>query len=391
MIERIDLFMPPKGRYEVLHYFTRSLAMALSHTGVRCRVLEPQHDNPQEFIEALFSDRPECTFSFNGLLPDSEGRFFCDLVHIPHVACLLDAPQHFIPLIRSTNNIITCADRFYCDFFEGLNCANVLFMPQGVDRESIHMPIEGEERPYDILLLASFIDHEAVRKTWKKQFSTSVYKTLEEAVEITLSERDVPCIQALAQALDIQSRNSGGLDPATIDFVMLLDQLEDYVNGKGRSELIQAVTGAQVHIFGVGSAEWLRPLKKCSHITPHDPVSYGEALQLMRQSKIVLNSRPTVKNGGNERIFAGIASGALVITNDNLYIHDNFKNGEEILLYQHGRWEELNQHIQRYLQEDSQRVEVVKKGQEIVANGHTWDHRAVALVSSLAPILEKRA
>ncbi len=54
--------------------------------------------NPRPFLDTLFADRPECTLSFNGLLPDAEGRFFCEMIQIPHVACLVDAPTQFFSL-----------------------------------------------------------------------------------------------------------------------------------------------------------------------------------------------------------------------------------------------------------------------------------------------------
>ncbi len=389
MIERIDVFMPPRSQYQVLHHFTQSLAAALTRTGVSCRVLEAQRDQPQLFIDELLRNKPECTLSFNGLLPDEEGRFFCNLIRIPHVACLVDAPQHYLALIRSPYSVITCVDRFYCDFFQGLNFQNSLFMPHGVDKELIIPPTPLDERPFEALMLASFIDYEQVRKTWKKTFETALCKALEEAAEIILSERDIPCVQALALALDRQTRSPMGLDPAKIDFVMALDQLEDYVNGRDRVDLLKGIKDAQVHVFGAGAEGWKKHLGQSRNILTHDAVSYDQALKLMRQSKVVLNSCPTIKNGAHERIFAGIASGAAVVTNDNLYMHDNFKHGDSILFYHHGRWEEINREINAYLHDEEKRLVLVKNGQKIVHEGHTWDHRAATLISELSPILKR--
>jgi spore maturation protein CgeB len=182
---------------------------------------------------------------------------------------------------------------------------------------------------------------------------------------------------------------STDLDPKTIDFLTLLDQLEDYINGRDRMELIKSIKDAEVHIFGSGSEGWKHALKKSKNVTVHDLVPYDEALNMMRQSKIVLNSVPSIKAGAHERIFAGIASGAAVLTNDNLYMHENFKHGEDILFYQNGHWDEVNQSVNEYLNDENKRLKLVKKGQEVVRNGHTWDHRAATLVSELGPILHK--
>src|SRR5262249_10865415 len=96
MIKHIDLFMPPNiSQYGVLHHFTIKMNEALQRSGVRSRILEAQKDNPKPFLSELFNEIPDCTLSFNGLLPDKEGRFFCDLVKIPHVACTIDSPNAF--------------------------------------------------------------------------------------------------------------------------------------------------------------------------------------------------------------------------------------------------------------------------------------------------------
>lgn len=389
MIERIDLFLPPRSRYQVLHYFTRSLAEALTRVGVRCLVLEAEYDNPKPFIDQILADPPECTLSLNGLLPDVNGNFFCDLINIPHVAYLVDAPQDFAALTQSPLSIIATVDRFYCDFFEGINGQSALFIPHGVNQNLMTPPNINEKRPYDVLFLASYLDYEEIRDSWKKNLSSALCKTLEEAAEITLGDKETPYIQALAEALDRQSRLTPGLDPRKIDFIPLLDQLEDYIVGKDRVELIKAIKDAKVHIYGANSESWKKHLVHQKNIAFHDAVDYDEALNLMKKSKIVLNTCPKIKNGAHERIFAGIASGAVVITDENVYMRENFKHGEDILFDRHGHWHHVNALINEYLLSPEKCLALVQKGQEVVSQGHTWDYRAVVLVSELGPMLDR--
>lgn len=391
MIERIDLFMPPRSRYQVLHHFTLQLAEALSRLGVRTRVIEAQRERPKEFIDTILSDPPECTLSFNGLLPDAEGRFFCDLIQIPHVACLVDAPQHFLTLTQSPNSIITCVDRFACDFFEGLNFQNVIFLPHAVDKKLMVPPSVTDNREYDVIFLGSYIDFEEIQHTWQNTFDPALCKALEEAAESVLMDRELSCVQALAQALDHQMKHSADLDPNKLDFVTILDQLEDYINGKDRVELVKAIKDVKVHIFGEPHNRWKKHLKGSPNVVVHEQVPYEKALDLMLHSKIVLNSCPSIKQGAHERIFAGISCGAAVLTNENAYMHENFKNRENILFYRPGKWSEANQLVNEYVHDDNKRLTLVKKSQEIVLEGHTWDHRAATLISELGPILERIA
>ena len=87
--------MPPLNSYSLLQYFTIKMHEALLRLGVQSRLLEAKNKNPAPFLKVLFEDSPDCTLSFNGLLPDEQGRFFSDMIKIPHVAFIVDSPLKF--------------------------------------------------------------------------------------------------------------------------------------------------------------------------------------------------------------------------------------------------------------------------------------------------------
>src|SRR5262249_41690528 len=150
--------------------------------------------------------------------------------------------------------------------------------------------------------------------------------------------------QAFAQALEKHVNLQKGIDPRSIDFVAILDDLEMYIRGKDRFELIDAIKDAKVDIFGSADGEvgWKNYLGHKRNITVHEPVPFEQALAIMKHSKIVLNSCPWIKNGAHERIFSGLACGALVITSENPYMSQEFKDGESIVFYQHKKWDKAN-------------------------------------------------
>ncbi len=380
--------MTPRSQYGVLPHFTKKFCEALNRSGVRCRILEAERYNPKPFLEEIFKDPPDCTLSFNGLLPDAEGRFFCDLIQIPHVAYLVDSPNHFFPLIHSPYNIITCTDRFSCEFFQGLGAPHALFMPHAVEREltaSMDAP-----KLYDVVMLASLIDYESLRQLWHEKFPAELCAIMDIAAEIALSDQDISYVQAFVKAMDQQAHKQGAFDLTKVDIVEVLDQIEGYIRGKDRIELLKALDGVKIDVFGsAGQPEgWRKYLgNKAHNITIHEPVPYEKALEIMRQSKILLNSCPSIKNGAHERIFAGFATGALVVTNENPYMRQYFKDGENIVFYQYRRWSEIKDKIKNYLSDEGQRKQVVEKGRTVTMQNHTWDHRAKALVKELDPIL----
>lgn len=388
MLERIDLFMPPSSRYGVLHYFTKCLAQALSRCGIRTRVLEAERDNPKAFLDTIFSDKPECTISFNGLLPDQEGRFFCDLIQIPHVACLVDAPHHFVSLTRSPYSIITTVDRSARDFFQQVKFNNVLFMPHAVPKEQMVKRTKvNESRPIDVLCIASFIDFEEIAARWKKKLPKPLAESLHETAELALRDRTTPYMQFFVKNLDRISREHPSIDVKSFNHLELLDDLEDYINGKERIELAKAVGDTPLHIFGVGSDHWLKYKPPQARWTIHEAVEYEKIPELISRSKLLLNSCASIKQGGHERLFTGIARGAVVLTNRNGYTQEEFKHNENILMFEYGELDEVENLIKSYLNDPKKQLDLVQQGQELIEAYHTWDHRAALLANELSPIL----
>lgn len=387
MIERIDLFMPPedKSRYGVLPHFTLKMGEALGRAGVRCRILKAEKDNPKPFLEALYNDPPDCTLSFNGLLPDSQGNFFCDLIKIPHVAYLIDSPTQFLSLSSSPYTIITSPDRFGCDFFKGLKSPNVLFMPHAIERDLNSFE---SEKKYAVTVLSSCIDYEALAELWPSKYPKAVQDAMHEAIEITLSNQDVSCIQAFIQTIDQQVSKSGMM-PGILNYPEIIDQIEIYAKGKERIELLKQVKDAPVDLFGQPLELWKKYLKNQSNIVFHEPVDFNKAIEIMKESRIVLNSCVWMKDGTHERILAGLACGALVLTNENIYMREHFKNEESIAFYQLGKWDQANSIINHYLSHPEKMEKVASKGRDIVMKEHTWDQRAQTLIKELPQALNR--
>lgn len=389
-LKRIDIFAPPLSQYGVLHHFTQKLFEALSRTKVSCRLLQAEKNNPKPFLEKLFQDPPQCTLSFNGLLADNEDRFFCDMIRIPHVCCLVDSPVLFLSLVKSPYNIITCVDRYSCQFFRELGFKNVFFLPHAIEKEL--SPEPNADRNYDVVMPASCIDYEANRLDWPKKHSKAICKVLDEAAEITLSDQETSYIQAFFLALNHQTSIQGSLDPQKIDFISALDDLEMFIRGKDRVELVRAIKDAKVDIFGssMGTATWEKYLGKRSNITIHEAVPYEQVVSILKHSKIVLNSCAWIKDGAHERIFTGLACGALPMTSENPYMREQFKDEDSILFYQHQKWDKASHKINEFLSNPSKREKAAAKGREIVMKKHTWDQRAKELLKQLQPMLPRK-
>jgi glycosyltransferase involved in cell wall biosynthesis len=386
-LKKVYLFASVFSQYGVLGHFTRELSNALNRQGIISRVIEAKRDNPGAFVEEILKDPPDCTLSFNGLLPDQEGHFLCDLIKIPHVACLTDAAHHFFPLVQSHRNIITCVDQDFCQIFRDFQFPSVLFFPHAASK-CFHSSLRPDPI-YEVVMPASFIDYEAVRESWSKKYSSELISVLEETAELVLNQQSLDYVKAFVNTLDQRLRIGIRIDPHQLNYTEVLDDLEVYIGGKSRIELLQAIQDVPVHLFGKEDGEgWKKYVWQQSNIHIHPAVPYHEVLELMKKSKIILNCTPEIKRGGHERIFSGLAARTAVLTLDTPYMREHFQDEENILLFKPRHWEEVNDKLKTYLQHDDKRHRLASRGYEKVMLEHTWDQRAEQLVEELPTFLE---
>lgn len=390
MIQRIDLFLPPHNKNPILHAFTQQLAAALTRQGVSCRLLESQFHNPQPFLEKLFEDRPDCTLSFNGLLPDDQGRFFCDLVEIPHVACLVDSPNGFLPLIHSRRTFICCSDQSAVDFFKGVGATQLLFLPHATGGQNRGDP--ESDRPCDLLFLGSYIDAEQLRNNWSERYPEVVEELLIQAADLLLRS-EMSMVEALAQVMDKLVAEGQPLDMAVLHYPQLLEELEGYLCGKERLALIKAFHKCKITLYTPEEdlPLWRKALGEAPNVEYQVADPFADAMSLLQQAKIVLNSSPHIRRGGHERIYNAMEAGALVVTGYNPYLGTQFHDGKELLFYRYQELDQLEARVEQLLKEPSKRCAIAQAGQKLVLERDTWDQRAVVLLAQLHHWLKQEA
>ncbi|NDD59492.1 MAG: glycosyltransferase family 1 protein, partial [Chlamydiae bacterium] len=192
-------------------------------------------------------------------------------------------------------------------------------------------------------------------------------------------------IAALFRILKREKLNVG-----QVPFCVMHKQITMYLKGRDRVELIRSIKKFPVHIFGRHHLNkgWEAYLEGQSNVHFHPQVSFEKSLEIMRKSKVLLNGAPQFMWGLHERIFNGLGSGALVLTNDNHIMKHCFQNKEEILLYTLGQYDDVEENLSYYLKQNQARRALVEKGAKKVREHHTWDHRAEVFIEKVNHILE---
>lgn len=393
MMSKMVLLVPARSRYSSLQYFCYRFAEAATRFGMECSLIELDKYNFTEILNKVRNLWPDLTVSFNGILPDSKRGFLSDFVGLPHLSILVDPPYGFLPLKDSPYSIISCVDQSYCDFFEALGFQNTFFLPHAFD---YHLASDSVPDPdYDIVFLGTCIDHEAVENEWKGRYSKILCKKMGEVADIVLNTPYKGTLEALCKVFGIELKMVATESFEGISLMELWPQIDLFIRGKDRIELLKSIKDAKVHVFGdrypiANGRGWNDIFNHTiPHVISHPSVPYSESLGIVEKSKIVLNSVPIFKNGSHERIFTGLACDTFVMTNSNRFIDDNFHKEDGVAVYSLKEIDALNQTLHTYLQDDERRLSAVERGKKKVLEHHTWDARIKSLIWELPICLQR--
>lgn len=386
-IERICL-LTNYNLYESKRHFTEKFAEALEKRGIKTAIFDSREQALEvEMALDIKNFSPDLTCSFNTITQLLSGKFLWDVMQIPHWSILVDPALYSLNLTSSPYSIISCVDEFDCELLQAHGFDKTFFWPHGV--ESSLLP-GSEERVYDVVFLGSCNDYETLRKAWKEEYSADILRILDDACDLVLSDRSISLAQALVTAW-----SGSGVSPQEMDYGPLLYYVDSYTRGRDRVELIRAIKDVPVHIFGdiMWGEEmklgWDHYLGKQKNVTIHPSVPFTESLKVLQRSKISLNSMPFFKSGSHERVFTGLATGALPVTSDSLYWRQQFIDGEDLIIYQSGKWEKVNQRIHEVLADPAKRERMIAQGRAKVMKSHTWDARVDQLLRILPGLVAK--
>lgn len=363
------------SQYGVLPYFTNKFHEALLEAGISSRLWNVDKDDPKQFFKELQEDPPLCTVSFNYCIKGEK--------NIPHVNILVDAPYYFFDQMSLGNIIWTCTDRIDQDIYGKLGFNPILFLPHATEK------IEGhdEEKKYDVVMLSSNIDYEEVRNNWNDLYSDGLVEVMDTAVAMMLAFPKIPVYKAFVDALDAYQLKGGSI--GEISLTEVFHQIDLYIRGIDRVELVRSIKNARVDIFGSAKngIGWKKYIDQ-PNVFIHEELSFPDALEVMKKSKVVLNSCPTIRDGAHERVFTALACGALVVSSESLYLREQIAPGA-IIFYEGHSKAHIGPLIDEYLTNPGERAPSLEISRMIVLQNHTWEQRVKQLVVELVPILEK--
>jgi hypothetical protein len=132
--------------------------------------------------------------------------------------------------------------------------------------------------------------------------------------------------------------------------------------------------------------QFLRDIKGRYWNSYIDKATHYDMAGIYSQSRLVLNR--SIKNDLNMRVFEGLCSGSLLLTDAVGNIEELFKNDEHLILYRSD--EEAFKKIDLILGGAVDEDAIAKNGCEQVRKYHTYDNRVMAILDTVVSIKAKK-
>jgi len=271
----------------------------------------------------------------------------------------------------SQNAVYSFVDRRQTD----LSCLRLddppptIFCPTGAPKAKTE-PLPMAERDIDILFSGS-ISLDPERANWGERFGGNdlLRGIFTDAVDACIEEYEDAYI-AIVRACEARS-----VDPLGLEFDLLRSLfgiVEGCCQAHQRKQIISTLRDVKVKVMGDFPSDTFDSSVNVELIGHR---SFADGVELMGRSKIVLNIVPKFSDGAHERIWYGMAQGAVVLTTASDYVAETFTHGRDILFIERGG--KFDAGAVADLAGNTARLdEMAENARPLFEAGHTWDVRA---------------
>ncbi|MDE6969588.1 MAG: glycosyltransferase [Eubacterium sp.] len=379
-----------KGLIDTLDLYTDEYVNICSKEGAECLVIDAGIiDRELIRLKAFLIKDVTAVISMNNIgmhLEFEDGLNIWDQYQIPFYNILMDHPFHYkAALDRAPEQmILLCMDRNHVEYVKRFfpNIKRVAFFPHaGIELqkkdaayagESCYVPIE--ERKIDVLYAGGLSRYaaEGLIPDLGSIREFDAFELVKNALEKLINNPELTTEHVIEQCLqEINFKINDKKLGETIAELRFLDALAVSFY-REQAVRILAENGVTVTVFGVGwdRCEWESPNVVYAGVT-----SPAQILELMNQSKIVLNTMTWFKQGAHDRIFNGMLAGAAVVSDRSEYVEEIFTKQKQLQLFSLDGIKELPEIVQSLLQHPRVAQDMADCGYEETRRRHMWINR----------------
>lgn len=313
------------------------------------------------------------------------------------VDILMDPPFRYHSMLErhSRNYLLFCCDLehvAYVKKYFGQTTPLVLFMPHvgAAPREDARV-IPYRKRSYDLLFCGTYYrpsDHLAQLRR-QCQGSEPLIRCFDLVYQNLIADSSLTMELAIGQAL----AQLGWQMPQKELLAMLqLSQPLDWAIRMYQRERVVttlAEAGLELHLLGRGWENHPAAGRANVHRIA-DRIPYGETLAYMADARINLNVMPGFKAGTHDRIFNTLLQHSVPLTDSSLWIDQNFRDGQEIALYDLKELKRLPEIAEHLLADVAYAENIIENGYELTLRNLTWSHATDWILEAVGQMLPYR-
>lgn len=370
------LIIKGASQYGAARYFCDELLQAFCNMGCIVAMLDltvfPDMDCPDQF--ALY----DMIISF-----DVTGIELYNTMNVKPFfwTILIDPPIYLNERLKQIKGdvMVSCIDRNHVSYIDRYykNIPWTCFLPHGGITGDPLPKIPYCDRKYDVVILGSlqnFNDINKVINSLKAEYNPLAELIIDSAIKDLSSELSDIVLEKTKEL----SLNFDDITFRELMYIMRpVDALRRYYQ---RFSFIESLTsnGISLDIWGSGWEQLTTETNK-DQLRLHGDISYNEAKNVMRDSKILLNAMPLYHDGSHERVFAAMQSGAIVASDRSIFLEECFYDHKDIIFYDPNDIEALSSTIKTLLN-DPVRAQYIIDNAYVLSLNHTWSMRAASIL-----------
>jgi hypothetical protein len=299
----------------ILRWRTQMILNGFASRGLSYKLIDMMRDGwLVELQNTLASGKPRFCFSYQGAgmaVTINGGENLWTRLGVPFISCLGDNPYH-APSLHSVEGpgmflLYACKDFFetYRDFMNGRNFACTFHT--GYPEKILTDQRPWSQRQHDIVFVKTAVNPKQLSAGWGS-YPKTIRDIMYECSARLLSGADVTVAVQCAQLFDDRLIHWGDRRELFLSSCSMVDR---YVRAVRAERMVSALMEHENALI-VGNWSYLDRSK--SRAAFRNPMPAVELDALYADSRIVVNTLPTVRHGLHERIISGLLSKAAVVS-----------------------------------------------------------------------------
>lgn len=376
-------------QYGVINLFIENISITLQEIGHNTLIVDLREEESINQIINIFSTKIiDCVIAFGGVGADLKinNQSIYDVVNTTYLAIFVDHPAHLLSRVIEPirNYLISFVDKEHVDYVNEMLPQNhkiSFFLPHGGlcnEKQVINkFDVYKNEKEIEILFSGTYMGK--IQKKW--EVDNIFPNELIEKVCNELIYNDYSSIhKTFYKVFEKSGIKFSLISKAQLSKIFV--QVITYVRQYKRNILIEklAERGLKITICG---RNWNNFVSKYKNIDYRGILSIEETIELIKKSKVLLNSTPNFTNGSHERVFTGMLNHAVVFSDRSKYYDNTFKDEKEILYYSFNSLDNDIDKLINYLSKDEKLFEITQKAYSIADQEHRWENRVDTILQMI--------